>query len=903
MNWYKLFTFVALGASASVGMSASCFGQTPSQLFARGVGSARAQSGASYGGVSPVFVAPRVGTEGVVTSGSEYSAASSATKTAELSGEPLDERAHAEAVLADSQARAYRRSHTVKPIDAPMTLGSLKTKSTGGLQYPQSSNPYARRAGSQQYLQYAPSALQSNGTVQGNQYGRAGGSAVRNGAVIEAVTVPGSAPYNAALQGAFANPAATNGPAAPNFQQDEEVGFSTSGKATGLPTAPQLDPSFFTDPSAVAKPRPALPEAQPTQESVEESIPDFVDLDDSVDLSNATPDGDAEFQLPQNADVELTPLELDDPAEATIQPGLQNNDLTLEPADDVVEPADMPIASPEDVVEPFDANESQFISDPLESQESQSLNGQDALDLTGNDAVIDNVVLPPEDGANLQDAPIVESEPVLEPEPVVEPQDNVLPEETTDAVEQPDASDATQENFEDSAFPEDEAPSPVKPSVQMPEETTDASVINPEPQVLDPQGVVEAPSAPATPTPTFNPVPNAPNENQAPSQPTFPRQPPQNQANAQASGQSNMQPSCNPGSFGDAVYGFAANSYHGARGNGAYLPYAPANPGCVPGQFQLNPAGVAPAPTCAPTPYQYMGYPTAQQYGASAAPGLIAGAEWLWWSTEADNGLDVMREYYDDLPDLQAVGTGLRGWLGWRGVNGFDLIYTYAWFDQSDELAPEKLSNYYFNGGYTLDVKLENHDLELGRSLTRDNLFARAFIGFRWTSLTSEQRGHNSYMVHTPPSDLLGNELVLLDDGDIDGFPVTQAVLDEYELYEENVLARSRLNAYGLRLGAQLNLGLAGGLSLYGKGAGVLAVGDLKTRVEGFAYQEYITQEQKNTYFSPSLEAGAGLAWNLGQLQARAGYEFNYWFNAQKTLGQKSDFLAHGVSAGLSWNY
>ena len=141
----------------------------------------------------------------------------------------------------------------------------------------------------------------------------------------------------------------------------------------------------------------------------------------------------------------------------------------------------------------------------------------------------------------------------------------------------------------------------------------------------------------------------------------------------------------------------------------------------------------------------------------------------------------------------------------------------------------------------------------------------------------------------------------MLDDDDAVETAFSNAVLRETSnSASQSVSARSRLNAYGLRIGADVDLALTQGLSVYGKGAGTIAVGDVKTRT--FQNGDAI-REIKKTYATPSVEGGVGLSWKRNGFEARGGYEFNAWYNASNLNGRKSDFLAHGYVAGLGWNY
>ena len=326
-----------------------------------------------------------------------------------------------------------------------------------------------------------------------------------------------------------------------------------------------------------------------------------------------------------------------------------------------------------------------------------------------------------------------------------------------------------------------------------------------------------------------------------------------------------------------------------------------------------------PTPVFADSGY---GVPEASLWGLNAAPsapknaGLIGGAEWLYWTTDSDKAFlsDAGVLGADSGTDLQSEGTGLRGRVGFRSMTGWDFIGTFTWFNEGDEAfaTPDQFADGLkdIDGLDVADVEgklktdLQAIDLEIGRWTKLGTLDVRVFGGFRWTQLNEEYSfGANRFHAGTD-SELLG-ELAVMEGLDSDPD-------DESLLWSEGTKAsestwsgsfsRSRLNAYGVRLGIETRIELGYGLGVYGKGAGALAAGRVKSTTydgEGLV----VLDETTKTYLTPSVDASLGLSWKTNGFEARAGYEFNGWYNSGLVAGKKTDFLAHGVVAGVGYNY
>ncbi|MGI6402410.1 MAG: Lpg1974 family pore-forming outer membrane protein [Thermoguttaceae bacterium] len=308
--------------------------------------------------------------------------------------------------------------------------------------------------------------------------------------------------------------------------------------------------------------------------------------------------------------------------------------------------------------------------------------------------------------------------------------------------------------------------------------------------------------------------------------------------------------------------------------------------------------------------------------------GIVGGAEWLYWTTDADVSYATVSGAAGviDGHDLESEGSGLRGRFGFRSAAGWDLIGTYTWFNQSDEgrFNADRLKD-----GQTLSNVRIGHDLELesitsrlktdlqsinidvGRVSQIGAWEFRAFGGVQWTNLNQQTTDYGRYSVaSSSDDDLIGNEIVILDpeefsDG-VDEIAASGALRPGAPTLAttsalESVGVRSRLNAYGMRVGLEMRVPLANGLGIYGKGAGGLSAGRVKSTTYDAGWNP--RSEFKKTYLTPSVDAGLGLSWRVNGLEARAGYEFNGWYNSGVVRGRKTDFLAHGVVAGVGYNY
>ncbi len=261
-----------------------------------------------------------------------------------------------------------------------------------------------------------------------------------------------------------------------------------------------------------------------------------------------------------------------------------------------------------------------------------------------------------------------------------------------------------------------------------------------------------------------------------------------------------------------------------------------------------------------------------------AMSGLIGEVDYLGWQAEridASSAVFAPNGNPYDAPTISPVGSGMRARLGYRALSGWDVIWNYTYFeaDGTETAFPVEGPTDpfpYARGPIdaNADVQLNLHALELGRWNWSGMGSLRPFVGFQWTQLKETATS-----------------------------PVSASNANA------GSWAQSNLDAYGLRIGVEWKRPLFGNFQAYAKAAGSIAVGELDAVTERFENGAwYVAQNYSKTHASPSVEAALGLAWNMGNFQARGGYEFNDWFNAARLGDKTTDFIAHGWFAGLSWN-
>ncbi len=91
----------------------------------------------------------------------------------------------------------------------------------------------------------------------------------------------------------------------------------------------------------------------------------------------------------------------------------------------------------------------------------------------------------------------------------------------------------------------------------------------------------------------------------------------------------------------------------------------------------------------------------------------------------------------------------------------------------------------------------------------------------------------------------------------------------------------TRMDAAGIRLGAEFEWRTAWGFRVFGRGASSLLVADFTTgrREADSLHGVIIDTSVETARIVPVLEAAAGIAWTWKHLELSAGYELSNWFN------------------------
>ncbi len=284
----------------------------------------------------------------------------------------------------------------------------------------------------------------------------------------------------------------------------------------------------------------------------------------------------------------------------------------------------------------------------------------------------------------------------------------------------------------------------------------------------------------------------------------------------------------------------------------------------------------------------------ARAYGRSSSSGILASAEWLNWRAHR-GGMDFA-SFVDPIwltpATLESADydrdSGVRAGLGYRFDSGWDVTWNYTHFQTNAVGAVDQSANpglvliatrSYFDlavDSVTAQAKLDYgvHDLEAGRRLVWDNdAELRLFGGFRWAKIDQSQDQGYTYQ------DTFGN----LTDGTIDG--------------------RNKLEAYGIRLGAETQWTTRGGLGLFGRLAGSVLLGDFDVRQRETDQVQGTILDFADTHTRavPVIDATAGVSWTYHQWQLAGGYEMTTWFNMGEIERASYDLILDGFFVRLSY--
>lgn len=888
MEWITKCSIGAAALAAVFAVQQDANAQTRSSLITQGVGSANAQRVGKASTVG-VYVAPGAGVNEeakvVGSYGEEFVESEwvpqGSDAPAILSIE--DEKARAEALLEDSKAKSeQRRRAASRPIEVPATLGMLKDKPA------RRANPAAVPAKttiSPQYLQYAPNTDENGVQTSQSNYLQQSQSlnwdgSTNRGKEFGRVQAPTTTPV-----------------------QPQIVDASTQN----------LDPAALvnlTDDDAV--PVASFPGAVGELEDAGEAL-----------LPAIPAEAEPESDFGQSVLDELRGGAI--PEDEPLMPAMSN--AVLEDAPDaLMEESDQPTF----VAPSFGDYEVPEVADPT-PLDVPDFNALDA-EAAGEPTLLPAQQIPttPADPAALE---LTDPEPVAPTTPdysAIAPTPTSIPEIPAAVEEEPVALEPAVEEIEEPAMPESVAPTT---GILEEDMTDDADVMEseaPSPAAVDTADEAEPAAAPAAPAAPANPTPVAPATKPANAVPA-PAVYPQGYA---------------PGMMAPRQRYISVAPNMGAQSYApAYVQAAPAVPRTtgVPRQYGIPEYQGAGRRGMVVSPGAYMQDGTyAGAYGTgmdmtSSAPaaqaGLIFGAEWLYWKTDSDKSYALISGANGEQSgkDLKIEADGLRGRVGFRTLAGWDLIGTYTMFSNSDfgyydsTMAPTgaSLTNLRVGKDVELDsidsylsTDLQVIDIEMGRWVNAGAFDVRIFGGVRWTGLEEgvwDSYGYKYASSNATGSDLLGGEIAILDsaaifDDDVEadsamlaGTADTTTTTTVTDIAYDDLATVSRLNAYGVRLGLETRIPLAGALGFYGKGAAALAAGRVKSTTYDW---DWVAQDEfKKTYLTPSVDASLGLSLKLNRLEARAGYEFNGWYNSGYVAGKKTDFLAHGFVAGLGYNY
>ena len=240
--------------------------------------------------------------------------------------------------------------------------------------------------------------------------------------------------------------------------------------------------------------------------------------------------------------------------------------------------------------------------------------------------------------------------------------------------------------------------------------------------------------------------------------------------------------------------------------------------------------------------------------------GFYAVGEGLCWRPYSSD----FQNYYDSaLKTDHDWDAGVRAGVGFQHLLGFDVSWTYTWFDTDAVRTQSAPINAYTSYG---DLDYQVHDFQVGRVYCLHPCFQlEPFAGFRWGQIDYSRR-------------------------DTDITPNSFGVMN----------AHSFTDSYGLRLGAKGKLCLLGQLSLFGHGAVTGSFATTENRGTGWD----VTDNHENH----AVDAAAGLSWQCGFLEVASGYEWNWWADSIQRSSATSqpdyaDLLLEGAFLRMTGRY
>lgn len=269
-----------------------------------------------------------------------------------------------------------------------------------------------------------------------------------------------------------------------------------------------------------------------------------------------------------------------------------------------------------------------------------------------------------------------------------------------------------------------------------------------------------------------------------------------------------------------------------------------------------------------------------------ASPALSEGisghADVLCW--QADSA-DFQNAYSlsSNLSTEPGWSAGFRAGVGYQHCSGWKLSWTYTNFGADDSRGWSDVRNPGDSFSSYSDLDFQLHDFEVGRSFRlTEYLEVEAFGGFRWGQVDYSLADVYRVAPGTPVFDT-GTHLVR---------------------------ANSDTDSYGVRLGGEARCRLRANLTLFGRGAvsGLAST----TRSSGTTNQGIVMVpwDATDNHENLVLDASTGLAWQYGQLEVAAGYEWSSWINSIQSrriryTGQPDyeDLLLEGAFARVTVNF
>ena len=225
---------------------------------------------------------------------------------------------------------------------------------------------------------------------------------------------------------------------------------------------------------------------------------------------------------------------------------------------------------------------------------------------------------------------------------------------------------------------------------------------------------------------------------------------------------------------------------------------------------------------------------------------------------------------------------GVRAGLGYRFDTGWEVVWNYTYFNSADAqtalasgggttallatnsfFSKQAMDSVQASGNFRLNL----HDIEAGwGTCLNDSVDYRTFGSFRWAKI--DQDFDQAYSYHLDPATVVNGDIHM---------PL-------------------RMDAAGLRLGAEFHWKAADGLRIFGRLAQSLLVADFETQqIETDTLNgSVLNVHRDDSRIVPVLEAATGIAWCCGPMELSGGYEMSNWFNMIDASRQSQSLFIDG---------